>query len=79
MTATAFPLAPPEQLAVSRAHLTLLMHELAIELLERHEELFKARTPTELASTVRKISGQLSAASAGWAGLSETIRESWDI
>ena len=80
MTVIRFPSTRPatlSQLEIPRAQLCGLLTRLANEALQQAEELMKAASAAEFAAVVHETANKVSEASAGWASVSETIRESW--
>ena len=69
----------PGQLELPRAQLSLLLHELNKELMQRSLDLMSAANAVEFAAAVRKTTANLSEASEGWKAMSDTIRDSWRI
>lgn len=81
MAIVSFPTAlpTPHELDLPRLRLIELTNSLAAQLLGDCNELMKATNAPEFAAVLRKTSNRLAAASAGWAEMSSTIRESWKI
>jgi hypothetical protein len=81
MTVVKFPskLPGPQHLELPRAQLCGLLQELANDVLGHANELRQANNASELAAAVRKTAGKLAEASAGWAAMSNNIREFWGI
>ena len=69
----------PKQLELPRAQLSGIMHDLTIELTHCQGDLLRANNATEFAAAVLRTAEKLAEASAGWAAMSSTIRESWGI
>ena len=67
----------PEQLEQPRARLSELMHDLTVELMHRQADLLRATDAKEFAAAVFRTADKLAAASAEWASMASTIRESW--
>lgn len=81
MSIVQFPssLPAPHQLDLPRVKLMELTNNLAADLLGFCNELMKAQNAPQFAAVVRKTEAKLADASAGWAAMSRTIRESWHI
>jgi hypothetical protein len=81
MNVVQFPtsLPAPHQLDLPRLRLIELTNSLAAELLAYCNELMNAKNAPEFAAVVRQTEAKLAEASAGWAAMSSTIRQSWNI
>lgn len=69
----------PDTLELPRAQLAGLLKDLAGLLTARSLELMEAENAPQFAAVVRELEKDTAEASAGWAALSKTIRESWGI
>jgi len=67
------------ELDPARAKLRQLLSDLTRLLMKREFELLHAQEAIEFASTVRTIAGELGAAAATWARISDSIRSNWNI
>jgi hypothetical protein len=66
-------------LVAPRAQLSEMAFELARGIMKCEFELMNAQDPAALSVTVRKLSELLSTSAATWAGISDSIRHSWNI
>jgi hypothetical protein len=65
------------QLELPQAQLVGLAHDLATYMLDCTNRLMAAKNAAEFGTAVHGTADKLAEASAGWAELSRTIRESW--
>jgi hypothetical protein len=79
MSTIKFPthLPTPSQLELPQAQLAGLAQDVATDMMECASRLITATSAAEFATAVHATAAELAEASANWAELSRTIRESW--